>query len=682
MWGQTRTPDGSGGRIATGSDAVPFPVRLGLKVKFTLTITGLLTLAVVSLGWIFLVQVEESALKGLREKGLILAQGVADRAALGVFMNNTAEIETVLHPLQGQADVVYAGVADDQGAVLAERRSTQSGTVPAWVPGSAPSGPEEPPLVAEARQPAGAPVYYVRVPIQGTSLAPIGGDAGVLPGIGAVEPAGRRIGTACVGVSADAVLRDIEALRHGLAIATLAVLAVGLAIAVVLVRVIVEPIKELVQATDRIASGDLRILTPRHGEDEIGALADSFNRMTLHLRQSREALERSNSDLERKVRERTQALQETQHQLVQAEKMTVIGQLVSGVAHELNNPLAGVLGFAQLLQRRAPPEAIGRGLRKIEAEAERCRRIVQNLLIFARKHKPQKSPVELNSVVERTLEMREYHLRTDGIDLVRELDPGLPRTMLDENQIQQVVMNLLNNAHHALLEARGTRRLRVATQVVDDRIVLRVQDTGSGIAPENLPKIFDPFFTTKEVGRGTGLGLSICYGIVQEHHGDIRVESAPGRGTTFTIELPVVMDPGVPEPVTEVELERPAPRIGRILLVDDETAILEVIGDALRLDGHEVVAETNGVTALARLRNERFDLVLSDLKMPQMSGRELFDRLAQVDPRLQRRVVFTTGDTASPETHDFLEATGNPWLQKPFDLDEVRGLVRRLLKAA
>lgn len=682
MWGQDQTPVEPDGRIAIGGDTVQVLVRPGLKLKFTLIISGLLTLAVISLGWIFLLQVEESALKGLREKGLILAQGVADSAELGVFMNNAADLEAVLRHLQDHVDVVYAGLADDRGAVLAERRHADVGSVPAWNAAPGPDGMQGAPILEVVPQPTGAPVFYARVPIRLTPLALLEGEAGVLPGGVATDPEGRRIGTACVGVSAAMVLRDMQVLRRGLAIAALAVLAVGLAFVVVLVRVIVEPIKQLVHATDRIASGDLGILIPHQGRDEIGALAESFNRMTLNLRQSREALERSNSDLERKVEERTQALRETQHQLVQAEKMTVIGQLVSGVAHELNNPLAGVLGYAQLLQQRSPPEEIGRGLRRIEGEAERCRRIVQNLLIFARKHKPQKSPVDLNAVVERTLEMREYHLRTDGVDLVRDPDPALPRTMLDENQIQQVLMNLINNAHHALLEVRERRVLRLATRVEAGRILLVVEDTGSGIAPENLSKIFDPFFTTKEVGRGTGLGLSICYGIVQEHNGDIRVESTPGRGTTFTIALPVVEDPGIRASMVSASIEDPPAPAGRILLVDDETSILEVIGDALRIDGHEVVAETSGIAALARLQTERFDLIVSDLRMPQMSGREMFDRLGKVDPRLQRRVVFTTGDTANPETCAFLETAGNPWLQKPFDLDEVRRLVRRLLQAA
>jgi signal transduction histidine kinase len=682
MWGQTRSRDATDGRIAAPGDADPAPVRFGLTLKFVVAIGGLLTIAVVSLGWIFLVQVEESALRELREKGLILAKGVADRAAPGVFTDNRADLEAILATLQEHPDVRYAGVADERGAILAEYRSAEGEVVPDWAAAIAAVAASEPLTVAGARSNAGAPVYFLRAPVILAPLAPIGGAAPVPSPERAADDSANRIGGVCVGVSAAAVRRDIDALRGGLAIAALAVLAAGLGLAVVLVRLIVEPIRQLVRATDRIASGEFGQPIPRQGEDEIGLLADSFNRMTHHLRQSREALERSHGDLERKVQERTRALQETRDRLVQAEKMTVIGQLVSGVAHELNNPLAGVLGFAQLLQRQGPPASMVRGLGKIEAEAERCRRVVQNLLIFARKNKPQKSAVDLNAVVERALEMREYHLRTDGIVLVRDLDPVLPHVLLDENQIQQVLLNLINNAHHALIETQGPRSLRVSTRSAADRIVLQVEDTGTGIAPENLMKIFDPFFTTKEVGRGTGLGLSICYGIVQEHHGDIQVKSVPGRGTTFTIELPVAAEAAAPAPDPGPESGTATPRAGRILLVDDEATILEVIGDALRLDGHEVVAESNGAAALARLGHERFDLVLSDLKMPLMSGQEMFERLTQAEPRLRQRVIFTTGDTASPETHAFLEATGNPWLQKPFDLNEVRGLVRRLLRAA
>jgi signal transduction histidine kinase len=659
--------------------------RPNLKVKFTLTISCLLALTTVTLGWIFLVQVEESALRGLREKGAIVAKGLADGSELGVFTHNAGLLELVLGPLRDQTDVVYAGVADERGAILAEHRTPAVPAVPDWgraalsLPRD--SGAASRALSEDADR-DGAVIYYIGVPIQAGRRVPIGEEMGMFPAADATAPRRGSIGAICVGISSAGVLKEMRALRRGLALATLAVLLVGLAIAVLMVRVIVEPVKDLVHATERIAAGDLEVSLPRPGRDEIGALAESFNQMTINLRESRLALESSNADLEKKVQERTRALQEAQNQLIQAEKMSVVGQLVSGVAHELNNPLAGVLGYSQLLARKGVSEEVGRGLEKIQAEAERCRRIVQNLLIFARKHKPRQSLLDLNAVIESTLELRAYQLKVDNITVVRDLDPALPRTMADMNQIQQVLMNMINNAQHALADVGRVRQLILRTRQRAGRIQIQVADTGTGIAPENLGRIFDPFFTTKEVGRGTGLGLSICYGIVQEHRGEIQVESTPGVGTTFTIDLPVQQEgrPAEPEAMSFTEALGGTPtRKGRILLVDDERSILDVIGDVLRMDGHQVETLTNGSAALGRLRQERFDVIVSDLKMPGMSGQELFQRLKELDSAMTRRLVFTTGDLASPETLSFLESTGNRYLQKPFDLNAVRRIVQEML---
>jgi len=660
--------------------------RLSLKVKFTLALGGLLALTTVSLGWILLLQVEKSALKDLRDKATILAKGLADGSELGVFTHNADLLDPVLAPLREQTDVAYAGVADERGAILAEHLVPGIARPADWAAAASPRAGAArggPLLIRGRREARGVAVDYVAAPIL-SGRAAIGEDVGLLLG-GVPAASRRRIGTVCVGVSTAGVMQRLHLLRGRLALAALAVLLAGMAIAVLLVRVIVEPVKNLVHATERIAAGDLGILLEHGSRDEIGALADSFNTMTLRLRESRQALETSNADLEDKVRERTRALQDAHAQLIQAEKMSVVGQLVSGVAHELNNPLAGVLGYSQLLQRKGVQGDIARGLQKIESEAERCKRIVQNLLIFARKHKPQKSLVDLNAVVESTLELRAYHLKVDNVTVVRDLEAGLPRTMADMNQMQQVLLNMINNAQHAMADIVRQRVLTLRSRHRDGRIVIAISDTGSGIPPEHLPRVFDPFFTTKEVGRGTGLGLSICYGIVQEHRGSIDVRSQPDAGTTFTIDLPIQADESGAEPeamsLQEVMGGSPT-RKGRILLVDDEKSILDVIGDVLRMDGHNVETTTSGSTALGRVRQERFDVILSDLKMPGMSGQELFERLAEIDGSLSKRLVFTTGDLASPETLDFLERTGNPYLQKPFDLNSVRRLVQAMLSGA
>ena len=237
-----------------------------------------------------------------------------------------------------------------------------------------------------------------------------------------------------------------------------------------------------------------------------------------------------------------------QERLLQSEKMASVGQLVSGVAHELNNPLTGVTGFAQLLLNRDLDEQTRRDVQTIYSEAERAAKIVQNLLSFARRRKAQKGLVNLNTLLERVLELRSYDLHVKNIDLELDLDPRLPLTMSDPDQIQQVFFNIITNAEHAMLSAHGGGKLKVRSRAEKGFILLSFSDDGVGIPPENLRRVFDPFFTTKEGGQGTGLGLTISYGIVDDHAGRIRVESRPGKGATFVVELPIVQGPELPPP--------------------------------------------------------------------------------------------------------------------------------------
>ncbi|MGD8375073.1 MAG: response regulator, partial [Acidobacteriota bacterium] len=216
-------------------------------------------------------------------------------------------------------------------------------------------------------------------------------------------------------------------------------------------------------------------------------------------------------------------------------------------------------------------------------------------------------------------------------------------------------------------------------------IVIRISDNGCGISQENLTKIFDPFFTTKEVGQGTGLGLSICYGIIQEHRGRIHATSVAGQGTTFTVELPILdPPPGVDrDDIAEGMAPRPAAggeaRPGTILVIDDEASIVDVLHQALRLDGHRVDTAGNGRVALRKIRDSRYDVIISDLKMPGMSGEALYERVREIHPDLAQRIIFSTGDVASQETREFLHRCGNRFLQKPFDLETMRNLIAAVL---
>ena len=367
-------------------------------------------------------------------------------------------------------------------------------------------------------------------------------------------------------------------------------------------------------------------------------------------------------------------------QLLQSEKMVAVGQLVSGVAHELNNPLASVMGYTQLMLGRPLENKLRTGLERVFHEAQRAAKIVQNLLTFARKHKPEKRYLGLNGIVEKTLELRAYELRVSNVEVETRLEPDLPKTMLDFHQLQQVLLNIITNAEQAMLVAHGRGRLRIATGRNAGRIELRVQDDGPGIPPEHMGRIFDPFFTTKPVGQGTGLGLSICHGIVNDHGGRLWAESLPGEGATFTLELPILEAEPAAEAPGGAAPRAPAAAGGHILVVEDEAAIQDLLVEILSHEGHRVDTASSGTGALAKLEKGEYDLIISDLKMPGMGGAELYERLREKRPDLAARVIFTSGDTVSPETHAFLDRTGSVAILKPFKIDELKLTVARCLQ--
>jgi two-component system NtrC family sensor kinase len=377
-----------------------------------------------------------------------------------------------------------------------------------------------------------------------------------------------------------------------------------------------------------------------------------------------------------------------QEQLLQSEKLSAIGEMISGVAHELNNPLASVMGFAQLLQGAKVPEDVGRKLAIIHAEAQRCQRVVQNLLSFARKHKPERSPVDLNAALSSVLSLLAYQLRVDGIKVTTGFDRRIPYVVGDFHLLQQVFLNLVNNAHQAMREKGGGGTLDVTTGWIDEEegsgglpggcIRVEVRDTGPGISPENLKRIFDPFFTTKKTGEGTGLGLSLAYGAVTEHGGRIYARSQLGRGTTLVVDLPRAVARAEPDRESAPPSPAAAPR-SRILVVEDESALAQLLVESLSADGHRIETAANGAEALERIGQHRYDIIISDLKMPSMDGRQLFEEVTRLDPSLARRMIFSTGDVASRGTQDFLKRVQAPLLLKPFDLREVHRMVAELL---
>lgn len=375
-----------------------------------------------------------------------------------------------------------------------------------------------------------------------------------------------------------------------------------------------------------------------------------------------------------------------QQKLLQSEKLSALGEMISGVAHELNNPLAVVMGYAQLLDSDLVEVDDARRqekIRTIHREADRCQRIVQNLLSFARNRSPERQPVDLNAAVHAVVRLVEYSLRVNDVEMVLDLSTELPAVMGDGHQLQQVILNLVNNAQHALQEVARPRRLSISTVHRDREVVLQVKDNGVGIPPDMLPKVFDPFFSTKEVGKGTGLGLSLAYGCITEHGGEIHVESPPGEGTCFTLELPVTSAQAVgptDESTVPVRAGRPA-RSRNILVVDDEPSVAEVIAEVLLAAGHHVEVAHDGREASKRVAEGGVDLIITDLMMPHVSGYELYEEVRRLSPELAARMIFSTGDTVSEGTREFLRRTGNAYLAKPFQITVLQELVEKALES-
>jgi two-component system NtrC family sensor kinase len=367
-----------------------------------------------------------------------------------------------------------------------------------------------------------------------------------------------------------------------------------------------------------------------------------------------------------------------QDQLIQSEKMSAIGQLIAGIAHDLNNPLASVVGFADFLTEvpQVPPN-LREPLAVIREEAERASNIVKNLLSFARKQEHQRRPTPLKPLLDATFVLLRNQLMAHRVEARIEVEPDLPAPDIDPNQIQQVFVNLINNAAQAIASSGRPGNIVVRARHWLDGVAVDVSDDGPGMPEPLAAQVFEPFFTTKPEGEGTGLGLSISQGIVREHGGRILLSTEEGRGSTFTVQLPLAVRPAAPAPDADT---RTLARRLRVLVVDDEPHILHYMRATLEAWGHIPVVATDGEDALARAAAESFDLVISDLRMPRLSGREFYEELTRRRPDLASRVVFSTGDTVRGDPLAFLESLERPYLHKPFSLAELRSLLAEVAR--
>ena len=367
-----------------------------------------------------------------------------------------------------------------------------------------------------------------------------------------------------------------------------------------------------------------------------------------------------------------------QEQLIQSEKMSAIGQLIAGVAHDLNNPLASVVGFSDFLAEAADvPASLREPLQVIRQEAERAATIVKNLLSFARSREGERVRQPIRAVLESTLGLLRNQLMAQKVEATLDVEPGLPDVEVSVNQIKQVFVNIINNACQAISSDAPSGRMWITAKRVRDHVVVSVTDSGPGMTEEIAAHVFEPFFTTKPEGEGTGLGLSISQGIVREHGGRITLETRPGSGAAFTVELPVRPDiaPTAAAPALSIET-RPL----NILVVDDEPHILHYMRATLESWGHTVEVASDGTYALERALAGSFDVIICDLRMPHLSGRDMYSKLARQDPRVAERIIFATGDTVRGDTLQFLERLGRPYLHKPFTLAELRAALGHAAK--
>jgi PAS domain S-box-containing protein len=366
-----------------------------------------------------------------------------------------------------------------------------------------------------------------------------------------------------------------------------------------------------------------------------------------------------------------------EQQLLQTEKLSSLGGILSGVAHELNNPLTSIIGNAQLLSREDLPDDIVSKVNIIIKESRRSAKIVQGLLAFARKHKPERRNVDINDVIREAYQLREYELKVDNVMMRFNPSSDVLSTSADPHQLLQVFINIINNAHDALITVGGGSLL-ISSSRRNDTIIIEFRDDGPGISKDIIKYIFDPFFTTKDVGKGTGLGLSISYGIVNEHGGRIEAESEPGKGATFTIELPVIHEGPTKKKAERISIAHPGGKKS-VLVVEDEDSIRSLLVEELTRRGITVFDTPSGETALDMIMRERFDLIISDVKMPGIGGKDIYTFVRRDFPHLADRIVFITGDVLSRDTQIFLETSGNRYIEKPFEISEVTDIIAELL---
>jgi len=383
----------------------------------------------------------------------------------------------------------------------------------------------------------------------------------------------------------------------------------------------------------------------------------------------------------REVTDRTRLEQ----QLRKAEKLSSLGEMISGVAHELNNPMSVIKGYLELIEAHHEISPQTRAdLGKVIQECDRATKLARHFLSFARERPGRREMVDMNTMIQRVAELRRPALAGGGVELFLDLTTDLRPTSADADQVQQLLVILVNNAVQAMAATPAPRTLRISTRLKTPRwLLITVEDSGPGIPPGLERRIYEPFFTTKSPETGTGLGLSIAHGIMAEHHGRIHHTSSSLGGAAFHVEFPIVtVAAEAPAGEAAPALPPPArPASARVLVLDDEPLIADLLSEMLQVLGHKPVVCLNAAAALEQVETGVFDLVISDFRMPGMNGEQFYHELAGRKPEMAWRVVFLTGDVVNEETKQFLDSTGNPHLDKPFQLAQLETVIAGVLCA-